>query len=230
MSSFQALRAQRDKRQAPLRKGVGSSAPASQAGIKALASASTETAPAKQTSSASDNNLLAKDLASSPLEIRHTEAHGRGLYANFPIASGELLSFRINLTSGSRILTTTPVVSVLTKPDLRSVRAPNGDLEINCANCYQQRKVQRCAACKSVYYCSSACQKADWAGHKSECAALKRLRGMWSRTYPARASDLNENAWIPNEAVRALGRLCWERKNDDRVKGMESRAYRAESS
>ena len=33
--------------------------------------------------------------------------------------------------------------------------------------------LERCAACLSTFYCSVACQTADWkAGHKAECATL----------------------------------------------------------
>jgi len=32
-------------------------------------------------------------------------------------------------------------------------------------------KLSRCSRCRSVQYCSAACQKADWRGHKIHCAA-----------------------------------------------------------
>ena len=33
----------------------------------------------------------------------------------------------------------------------------------------------RCAACKSVYYCSQPCQKQAWKAHKPECKRLQSL-------------------------------------------------------
>ena len=32
---------------------------------------------------------------------------------------------------------------------------------------------KRCGACKIAHYCSAACQKADWKGHREACAAFK---------------------------------------------------------
>lgn len=37
-----------------------------------------------------------------------------------------------------------------------------------CAKC-QKPSVERCSTCKKVYYCSVACQKADWENHKACC-------------------------------------------------------------
>eukprot|EP00026_Physarum_polycephalum_P012366 Phypoly_transcript_12665.p1 GENE.Phypoly_transcript_12665~~Phypoly_transcript_12665.p1 ORF type:complete len:280 (+),score=53.97 Phypoly_transcript_12665:265-1104(+) len=39
-------------------------------------------------------------------------------------------------------------------------------------------KLQKCAGCKSVAYCSKECQVADWkAGHKQSCAEFQKLKG-----------------------------------------------------
>ena len=44
-----------------------------------------------------------------------------------------------------------------------------------CANCghVAQKKLLKCAACKSVYYCNRACQKNHWLVHKKECKKMK---------------------------------------------------------
>lgn len=39
-----------------------------------------------------------------------------------------------------------------------------------CANCEQRMNdMQRCSRCKLTYYCSKACQKANWQIHKKVC-------------------------------------------------------------
>jgi MYND finger len=43
-----------------------------------------------------------------------------------------------------------------------------------CCKCYTViPNLLRCAVCKTICYCSSACQKADWLIHKQVCAAVK---------------------------------------------------------
>lgn len=44
---------------------------------------------------------------------------------------------------------------------------------MNCFHCGKPHNF-KCSACKSAYYCSSDCQRADWAVHKEECKK-KRL-------------------------------------------------------
>lgn len=38
-----------------------------------------------------------------------------------------------------------------------------------CANCSSKNCIHLCSRCKSVYYCSVECQKADWSKHKHIC-------------------------------------------------------------
>ncbi|KAF3002586.1 hypothetical protein E8E13_008260 [Curvularia kusanoi] len=38
-----------------------------------------------------------------------------------------------------------------------------------CAACHSPNSPQRCSTCKSIHYCSAACQKADWALHRLLC-------------------------------------------------------------
>ncbi|KAK3789481.1 hypothetical protein RRG08_042004, partial [Elysia crispata] len=35
--------------------------------------------------------------------------------------------------------------------------------------------LKKCGACKSIRYCSRACQKGDWKIHKTECPVMKRV-------------------------------------------------------
>lgn len=38
-----------------------------------------------------------------------------------------------------------------------------------CASCGSEDGLKHCGRCKTVHYCSSKCQKADWKTHKSVC-------------------------------------------------------------
>lgn len=38
-----------------------------------------------------------------------------------------------------------------------------------CANCASTENLGRCGRCKTVYYCSDACQKTHWLKHKRDC-------------------------------------------------------------
>jgi hypothetical protein len=40
-----------------------------------------------------------------------------------------------------------------------------------CASCGAGGAAKRCAACRAVFYCGSACQKAHWKAHKAPCGA-----------------------------------------------------------
>ncbi|KAJ7034504.1 hypothetical protein C8F04DRAFT_1234152 [Mycena alexandri] len=65
--------------------------------------------------------------------------------------------------------------------------------------------LSRCNSCKHIYYCSRACQKANWSHHKVECReraeALKKIELM-SRT-------------DPDGAERAADWLSWCNSNHD---------------
>jgi hypothetical protein len=71
-------------------------------------------------------------------------------------------------------------------------------------------KMLRCSRCRSVLYCSQACQKADWAEHKPECAAAV-VEWLGTAVAPADAAN-----------VRLLGRLQggqWLRKDGEAAAG-----------
>ena len=42
----------------------------------------------------------------------------------------------------------------------------------NCARCGNSAK-NRCGACKSIFYCSTNCQREDWKRHKAKCKAIQ---------------------------------------------------------
>lgn len=53
-----------------------------------------------------------------------------------------------------------------------------GQARTRCANCFEHVNGQdssgggsRCSGCKSIWYCSRTCQKADWREHRAECKA-----------------------------------------------------------
>lgn len=89
-----------------------------------------------------------------------------------------------------------------------------------CTNCSspprQDVKLKRCTRCRIVWYCSDVsavdaypicwgsriwmqkCHTLDWEIHKYECKALQK----WAEMAP-------ENAKVPSDALRALGRILW---------------------
>lgn len=56
-------------------------------------------------------------------------------------------------------------------PDLDSSPLEQLSTANSCAYCSQENCVARCSICKSVYYCSTDCQKKHWATHKHHCKA-----------------------------------------------------------
>ncbi|XP_077417901.1 histone-lysine N-methyltransferase SMYD1b isoform X1 [Vanacampus margaritifer] len=69
-----------------------------------------------------------------------------------------------------------------------------------CHSCFRrQDKLQRCGQCKFSHYCDRTCQRAGWAEHKQECAAIK--------TYGK----------APNENIRLVARIMWRLDKDGGV-------------
>ncbi|WVQ83738.1 hypothetical protein IAT38_005882 [Cryptococcus sp. DSM 104549] len=239
MSSFQSLKTSRSARQNksfasqpsapsdPARTSV-SSAPAppspSPSPISAPPSLSAPTPVSAPMSEASNpkrpagtplpeiSALFQDELSQAGLEVRAVPGRGRGLVAS--------RSFK----PGNRILRTSPPTAVLSTQHILST----------CSGCFltaQEKelllagasgtggakgagkpvKLNRCSGCKTLHYCSRECQLADWPSHKPECTALKRLRGMYLKTYPSRAGDEGDVRWAGPDGVRALGRMCWGR-------------------
>ena len=48
-----------------------------------------------------------------------------------------------------------------------------------CKNAFElgTDKLFTCAGCRIVRYCSKACQRADWDGHREECRTIRRSAG-----------------------------------------------------
>ncbi|KAF9033705.1 hypothetical protein BDZ89DRAFT_1062794 [Hymenopellis radicata] len=38
-----------------------------------------------------------------------------------------------------------------------------------CARCSKENSLSKCSGCKTVYYCSTECQRLDWSSHKPQC-------------------------------------------------------------
>ncbi|CAN0355033.1 unnamed protein product [Hapterophycus canaliculatus] len=81
---------------------------------------------------------------------------------------GRCLIAAENLDLGDVIMKVQPLSAVLDEDQART----------RCANCFKHVNGQgsngggsRCSGCKSIWYCSRACQKADWREHRTECKA-----------------------------------------------------------
>ncbi|WVF67350.1 hypothetical protein IAT40_002105 [Kwoniella sp. CBS 6097] len=168
--------------------------------------------------------LYGAELASVGLEVKVLRGRGRGLISN--------KTFK----PGSRILQTEPAISLLEASqipttcsgcflslrdkeilDIANQYGPDSpklaELESN-AEIAKRKKLNRCSGCKTLYYCSRQCQLLDWPAHKPECTALRRLQAMYLKTYPSRAKDVNDVQYAGHDAIRAMGRLCWRRKQE----------------
>lgn len=47
--------------------------------------------------------------------------------------------------------------------------------EKTCAHCSRPNCIKRCSLCKNIFYCSTACQKADWLIHKKRCKRVLKV-------------------------------------------------------
>ncbi|KAG8985265.1 hypothetical protein FRB94_005230 [Tulasnella sp. JGI-2019a] len=68
----------------------------------------------------------------------------------------------------------------------------------DCGNCAAtggpDHPLQRCARCKSIWYCNATCQQAHWKQHKASCTAyMKKLNAMSEENQKLNA-DLQ--AWV----------------------------------
>lgn len=63
-----------------------------------------------------------------------------------------------------------------TKPVAKKRKKSDDEIEIVkiCPVCKTENCILQCSKCKSVYYCSDKCQKADWKNHKTKCKKQSR--------------------------------------------------------
>jgi len=53
----------------------------------------------------------------------------------------------------------------------------DGQAESRCARCFRApESPKRCGRCRTLVYCSPACQRDDWDDHRDECAVLSRMQ------------------------------------------------------
>ncbi|KAK7006258.1 hypothetical protein R3P38DRAFT_2555800 [Favolaschia claudopus] len=70
-----------------------------------------------------------------------------------------------------------PRLSLLNKYDGDLLAVPRACDNLQCDKLMPRRTCKVCGNCRSSYYCSRLCQKADWnAGHRHGCAALRERR------------------------------------------------------
>ena len=69
------------------------------------------------------------------------------------------------------------VESVNVRPDLRAERL--------CAACGSPHNLAACAKCRSTFYCSKSCQRADWDSHKRACKAQAEDRAAFKQAKKA---------------------------------------------
>uniref|UniRef100_A0A8C6UTN1 [histone H3]-lysine(4) N-trimethyltransferase n=1 Tax=Neogobius melanostomus TaxID=47308 RepID=A0A8C6UTN1_9GOBI len=82
----------------------------------------------------------------------------------------------------------------------------DGLAERICHSCFRrQEKLQRCGQCKFAHYCDRTCQRAGWAEHKQECAAIKAY------------------GKAPNESIRLVARITWrlDKEGSSKVSDMQ---------
>lgn len=70
-----------------------------------------------------------------------------------------------------------------------------------CRNVFPQSALKKCGGCKSKWYCSPECQKADWPRHKKKCSEEKS--GVSIRKVQKRLMTIFQG-------MRAVGKLFYE--------------------
>ncbi|WVR09666.1 hypothetical protein IAU60_006741 [Kwoniella sp. DSM 27419] len=174
------------------------------------------------TSSRSPIDLFRSELTEAGLEAQVIPGRGRGLVTKKafkpgnriisvePAASVLSTEYLTNTCSGC-FLTPAEKTILQSPTTLRAEQFQAGLSEPNSDE--EAKKLNRCSGCKALHYCSRECQVSDWPAHKTECTALKRLRKMYLKTYPSRAKDTGDVRWAGHEAIRAMARICWRRRD-----------------
>jgi hypothetical protein len=57
----------------------------------------------------------------------------------------------------------------MVEPESTNEKRGEGNLKNLCENCLKDDCKNKCGSCKSVYYCSTECQKKNWEKHKLIC-------------------------------------------------------------
>ena len=74
----------------------------------------------------------------------------------------------VALRRSERLLVANSAKGAFSPPPPPVGRKSTGGGPTQCAQC-GKRTTLKCSACKSVYFCSTACQKVAWEAHKKEC-------------------------------------------------------------
>ncbi|KAI0433668.1 hypothetical protein F5Y09DRAFT_54592 [Xylaria sp. FL1042] len=106
------------------------------------------------------------------------------------ILKGTLATPRGRSIAASRVFQPGEVIAIFGSPSVAIPDSPH--LSTTCSGCLlpstpgsdppsasqPARTVKACTGCRTVAYCSTACQKLDWTvgGHKAECNVFKRVR------------------------------------------------------
>ena len=116
-------------------------------------------------------------------EIFNTPSRGQGIKA------------KTFVTKGTSVLSSQPYAFV-SRSEL------HGKI---CDNCLSPPgdSLQRCSACKMVYYCNQSCQKNAWGMHKLECKYLKKM----SPIMPVDKVRLVALLLLKNDPANCLGDL-----------------------
>ncbi|KAG1735648.1 uncharacterized protein EDB91DRAFT_1238225 [Suillus paluster] len=79
-------------------------------------------------------------------------------------------------------------------------------LDSHCSTCaaVPNSGLLRCTGCRTVWYCNATCQTNDWLLHRLECSALRN----WAKSAPSK------NLSVPSDAVRCLGRILWQKRQE----------------
>jgi len=114
---------------------------------------------------------------------------------------------------GTTLLAVSPHVAVLSSAHLDSRCAlcfKTADEAIDAlphtASGSSSPRLQRCSGCRTLHYCSAACQRADWPLHRQECAALVAYAASAASSAKGQTQRV---ASEPGTSVRALARLLW---------------------
>ena len=125
---------------------------------------------------------VGKGAMNSSFEIFNAPSRGRGLKT------------KVFLNKGNGVLSCEPYAFV-SRSEMR------GKI---CDSCLSTGdNLQRCSACKMVYYCSETCQKKAWGTHKLECKNLKKM----SPIMPSDTVRLLSLLLLRNDPAKWLGDL-----------------------